>query len=171
MTEFAKVLDYVEIMNYDLDLGTGPNVTANAPLFDQCAPESLQYGSAASAINAWTTAGMPANQIVLGVAAYGHSFTVPKADAFNGTSLALYPAFNASNTPKGDSQDVGTPTGTADVCGNPQPAGFDGIFNFWGLFQQGYLRNTSSSLVEVNSGISYMFDNCSQTVSSFSSPK
>ena len=111
-----------------------------------------------SAIKAWTTAGMPASQIVLAVPGYGHSFSVNNTAAFvNGstTQLAAYPGFNASNQPFGDKWDDGP---TTDECGNPQLQG--GIFDFWGLVDGGFLNEDGS----VANGIASRFDNCSQTV-------
>jgi hypothetical protein len=57
---------------------------------------------------AWSAAGIPVDQLVLGVAAYGHSFRVAHKDAYaNGKSgaLALYAPFNASAQPAGDAWD------------------------------------------------------------------
>ena len=123
-----------------------------------------QQGSAVSALNAWTTAGFPASQIVLGVASYGHSFSVSNADALssdttsgsgNGT-LKLYPQFNKANQPAGDSWDG--VAGETDVCGNPTTVG--GIFNFWGLIEGGFLTANGTAA----DGMVYTFDDCSQTV-------
>ena len=83
-------------------------VGPNAPLNDTCAPAADQQGSAVSAVAAWTAAGMPAHKIVLGVASYGHSFTVDAEDAIDCSDdsddgvLALYPPFVASKQPVGD---------------------------------------------------------------------
>lgn len=101
---------------------------------------------------------MPLDQIVLGVAAYGHSFRVATKDAFvPGTdNLALYPPFNASDIPVGDSWDDGA---GLDECGNPQGPGGD--IDFWGLIQQGYLSSTGKPVATVP----YIFDSCTQTVS------
>ncbi|KAJ7167523.1 glycoside hydrolase family 18 protein [Mycena filopes] len=108
VSAFSKVLDYIAIMVYDINGPWSAAVGPNAPFKD--AP-----GAAVSAVSDWHAAGMPLDQIVLGVASYGHSFSVAKSDAFNGTQLALYPAFN---------------------CG--------GVINFWGLIQQGYLNADGS---------------------------
>lgn len=65
---FAKVLDFIEVMDYDVWGSWSTAVGPNAPLNDTCAPSPAgQQGSAVSAVKAWTTAGMPASQIVLGV--------------------------------------------------------------------------------------------------------
>ncbi|KAJ7814345.1 glycoside hydrolase family 18 protein [Mycena olivaceomarginata] len=155
---FSEVLDYIAIMVYDLNGPWSSAVEANAPLNDSCAPSAYQNGSAISAVHAWNAAGMPMDQIVLGVASYGHSFRVSESDAFTDgcsqTQLALYVPFNVSDAPVGDSWD-----GAAgpDECGNPQGPG--GIMNFWGLIQQGYLNADGIQ----KDGVPYLFDECSQT--------
>ena len=100
---------------------TGPN----APLDDTCAPGPDQYGSAVSAVDNWTKAGFNASQvrwysssslliepllfnsftqILLGVPAYGHTFSVNAADAYDSKGdLALYIPVNKDNQPLGPS--------------------------------------------------------------------
>ena len=144
-----------EIMNYDVWGPWSPSVGPNAPLDDSCAP--IQDGSAMSAVKAWTGANFPANKIVLGVAAYGHSYYVTTSAALESGSNTLtpYPAFVNSMQPPGDSWD--SPAGV-DQCGNPTPVG--GIFNFWGLVEGGFLTQNGTPAA----GIDYRYDNCSQTV-------
>ena len=123
VSQFAKYLDYIEIMDYDIWGSWSKTAGPNAPLNDSCVTNPAQAGgSAVSAVSAWTKAGFPADQIVLGVASYGHSFAVKKADALgNGTTLLTsFPPFNASAQPTGDKWQG--PAGI-DVCGNPSPAG------------------------------------------------
>ena len=110
-----------------------------------------------SAVKAWTSAGFPASKIILGVAAYGHSFHVNTNSALDASgNLKPYPPFDKSQQPAGDKWDS-TATGV-DACGNPNVVG--GIFNFWGLIDAGFLAEDGT----VASGIDYRFDNCSQTV-------
>ncbi|OBZ70754.1 Chitinase A1 [Grifola frondosa] len=158
VSAFAKVLDWVAIMNYDVWGSWSSAVGPNAPLNDTCALPTDQQGSAVSALKAWTAAGMPAHQTVLGVASYGHSFHVDALDALecddDSSVLAAFPAFNASQQPIGDKWD--DPAGT-DVCG--QTTGPGGNFDFWGLIDAGFLFSNGS----VASGIDYRFDECSQT--------
>ncbi|ESK96283.1 glycoside hydrolase family 18 protein [Moniliophthora roreri MCA 2997] len=153
---FAKVLDHIGIMNYDVWGSWSPSVGPNAPLDDTCAP--TKAGSAVSAVKAWTDAGFPADQIALGVAAYGHSFHVAQTAALNAQSntLQLYPAFDKALQPHGDSQDG---EAGVDQCGNPVPVG--GIFNFWGLVDGGFLNQDGTA--DTQAGIVYRYDNCSQT--------
>jgi chitinase len=134
--------------------GVGPN----APLNDSCAPSQDQQGSAVSALKAWTNAKFPASQIVLGVPAYGHSFTVTPGNALlSGNKLASYPQFSSVQN-QGDSSDV---AGGTDACGNYD--GLTGIFNFWGLIADGYL--TSAGLPAENMYARY--DACSETACTF----
>ncbi|THH28447.1 hypothetical protein EUX98_g5733 [Antrodiella citrinella] len=166
VSEFAKTLDYVAIMNYDVWGTWSTSVGPNAPLNDSCAGTPQVVGSAVSALNAWTSANFPANQLVLGVASYGHSFNVTNAAAFatttpavaNGTkAIAAYPAFQGPQ-PKGDSLDTFSPAGV-DSCGNPTAAGYSGVFNFFGLIDSGFLDATGNP----TEGMGYRFDECSQT--------
>lgn len=77
-------------------VGAGPN----APLQDSCAPTQNQLGSGASAVKAWTAAGFPANQILLGVPSYGRSYTVESSVIGDDSKkLAEYPAFDKNVVP------------------------------------------------------------------------
>jgi chitinase len=162
---FSKVLDFIAIMNYDIWGPWSPTVGPNAPLDDTCAAANNQAGSGVSAVKLWNKAGIPRNQIVLGVPSYGHSFRVLRQNAFkpgSTTVLTPYPKFDANNPPSGDSWDNSTGT---DVCGAKQSVG--GIVNFWGLIQLGYLNSNGMP----KKGIAYAFDNCSQTVSDYESTR
>jgi chitinase len=159
LAEFSQVLDHISIMNYDSKSTPTSGAGPDAPLVDSCAPTASQFGSARSALDSWTAAGIPAKQIVLGVPAYGHSFVIPPSVALAGQSnptLGLYPPYVANNTHKGDRWDGDAGT---DVCGNP--VGPEGVYTFWGLMEEGFL-NTDGT---VRQGIDYRYDNCSQTVS------
>ncbi|KAF8434778.1 chitinase [Boletus edulis BED1] len=158
VSKYASYLDWIEVMNYDV-YGDFSTVTGpNSPLNDTCAASTAQQGSAVSAIAAWTKAGFPANKLVLGVAAYGHSYTVPQSTAVTGNSLNLYTTFDKTNIPIGDSW---SPPSTApDVCGNPPVGnGNTGIYNFWALIEGGFISQNGT----VASGMVGMFDECSQT--------
>ena len=180
---FADILDYVAVMDYDIWGTWSSSVGPNAPLDDTCAPSDKQQGSAVSAVNAGTAAGFPADQLLLGVASYGHGFHVDQDVAFDNSQtqssglslfatnasdaqpvgtrpLAAYPPFQASQQVIGDSWDVYEQPGT-DLCGNPSPGGYSSIFNFRGLIEKGWL-NEGGNPIE---GMGFRYDNCSQTVS------
>lgn len=154
---FAKVFDYITLMNYDVWGSWSEHVGPNAPLNDTCASSARQQGSAVSAVKAWTAAGIPVNKIVLGVASYGHSFSVSPSAAFKpGTkNVAPYPVFDASKQPLGD---VWDDVGGADVCGVSHGPG--GTFRFWGLVDGGFLNKEGKPA----DGIYHRYDRCSDTV-------
>lgn len=156
VSAFAKVLDWIAIMNYDIWGPWSPTVGPNAPLDDSCAAAENRVGSGVSAVNSWHAAGIPLNQIVLGVPAYGHSFRVNKSDALvNGTqTLAPHPKFDATNRPVGDAWDDAA---GPDECGAAQLPG--GTMDFWALVEQGYLNRDGSFA----NGVPHSYDQCSQT--------
>lgn len=159
VSAFSQVLDYIVIMNYDIFGAWSTTVGPNSPLDDTCAPISAQIGSATSAIKAWTAAGMPLDQIVLGVPGYGHSFSVLQAHAFvpgSTTRLAAYPPFEKDSQPKGDRWDGGE---GVDGCG--QQVGVGGTWSYWGLKEGGFLDDSGGLMDGIVGG----FDNCSKTVS------
>ncbi|KAK2466027.1 hypothetical protein APHAL10511_001669 [Amanita phalloides] len=154
VASFACVLDWIAVMNYDIWGPWSATVGPNAPLDDSCAPSADQVGSAVSAVNKWHSAGIPLDQIVLGVASYGHSYRVERAHVYTGGSLALYPPFVAGDQPVGDPWDDKP---GVDVCNNPTRPG--GIVDFWGLVWMGYLNHDGTPHKE----IAHIFDNCSKT--------
>ena len=162
VSEFAQYLDHIEIMNYDVWGSWSATAGPNAPLNDTCvADPSQSVGSAVSAVKAWTSAGLPAHQIVLAVGSYGHSFAVNKTSAYvsaSNSTLTSFPKFDAAAQPNGDKwqDEAGT-----DICGNVEPAG--GNFDFWGLVDGGFLTQKGTAAP----GIEYLYDTCSQTVSLF----
>ncbi|KAI3604579.1 glycoside hydrolase family 18 protein [Moniliophthora roreri] len=165
LSGFAQVLDFITIMNYDVWNSLSSRAGPNAPLNDTCVPTGsprIEFGSAVSSVKAWSNAGFPLNQIVLGVPAYGHSFVVERNQAFtdgSNTQLASYPAFNRQAEHLGDSWDG---EGGTDVCG--AQVGPSGVYNFWGLMEQGYLNPDGS----VKSGVPpYIYDSEKQTLISF----
>lgn len=89
-----------------------------------------------SGVAAWTAAGFPVDQILLGIAAYGHSYFVNNKDALNQTKthgneltlLSSYPPFNASASIMGDLWDDAP---GVDQCGNPEPQGYVGYHVFF----------------------------------------
>ncbi|TFK64051.1 endochitinase [Pluteus cervinus] len=159
-TGFAEVLDYVAFMNYDVFGPWTATAGPNAPLNDACANSKNRVASAVSAVRAWTDAGFTPDKLVLGVPGYGHGFRVKKSDAFtpgSKTNLALFPPQNANNIPVGDTWD-GAPDSAPGVCGVASTQA-SGVFNYWGLMQQGYLDTKGKP----KPGIIRKFDSCSQT--------
>jgi chitinase len=160
VSEFAAVIDYVAIMNYDVWGLWSPFVGPNSPLRDDCEPQP-GLGSALSFVTEWVNAKMPRDKIVLGIPSYGHSYRVRNASATNTDgSLASFPPFDKNDQPPGDIWD--STQGELDVCGSPTVTG--GIIQFWGMTSLGYLDKAGNPLIGPESNLKYRFDNCSQTV-------
>ncbi|KAJ3501720.1 hypothetical protein NMY22_g18825 [Coprinellus aureogranulatus] len=153
---FAEALDFLAIMNYDIWGSWAQTTGPNAPLKDSCAPTGSQMGSAESAVAAWTAAKFPANQILLGVAAYGHSFRVDlsAAKSSNG-ALSVYAPFDKANQPLGEGETSSVPT--PNKCGVPE--GPAGVWTFRGMIENGFLGPDGNPA----EGIDYTFDECSET--------
>ncbi|ESK91727.1 glycoside hydrolase family 18 protein [Moniliophthora roreri MCA 2997] len=134
---FTKAFDHIVIMNYDVWGPWSDSVGHNAPLNDACAAGPKQQGSAISAVDKWSKAGMPKEKIVLGVPVYGHGFTVKKKDAFEKdglrSSLLIHHSIRLI-LPK------------AIV-----------LFSFAGMMEYGYLNKNGKP------NVTYRFDECSQT--------
>lgn len=157
---FARVLDYVALMNYDIWGPWSPTVGPNGPLNDTCAAPENRAASAVSAVQSWNAAGIPLDQLVLAVPGYGHGFRVRRNQAYvsgSTTVLKPYPSFDNVDRPTGDAWDSGA---SVDVCGVNNPPG--GNFNFWGLIANGFLKVDGTPAP----GIGYRYDECSQTVCS-----
>ncbi|KAG5641991.1 hypothetical protein DXG03_003820 [Asterophora parasitica] len=167
-------------MAYDIWGSWSSSVGPNAPLDDSCAASGA--GSAASGVKAWTAAGFPANkarnfnlsmrgdrvdeeyvQIALGVASYGHSFHVDRANAFSSSgTMSMYAAFDKSQQPAGytaSGKEEPQASGL-DQCGQPTAGGgVSGDFDFVGMINDGYLNGDGWP----SDGIDYHVDNCSKT--------
>ena len=157
VSDFVELIDYVAIMNYDIWGSWSKIVGPNAPLDDTCS-QHPGTGSALSAVKTWTSAGMPPEKLVLGVASYGHSFRVRNASAITQDgSLASFPPFDEKDQPAGDQWD-GRP-GETDVCGNVSTTA-GGIIQYSGMISLGYINSNGTA----EPGRIRRFDNCSQTV-------
>lgn len=71
VSAFAAVLDWVNIMNYDV-FSSSDKPGPNAPLSDGCKDSSQPGSNAEAAINAWSAAKFPRSRLMLGVPAYGY---------------------------------------------------------------------------------------------------
>ncbi|KAJ6604071.1 glycoside hydrolase superfamily [Mycena sp. CBHHK59/15] len=108
--------------------------------------------SVESAVEAWIAAQFPAEQIVLGLAAYGHSFNVTPTAAISNSVLNLYPALGGAQ-PVGASDDLSDTT--PDACGNPPV--ISGVFTFAQLVSTGFID--ANGTAQHN----YLFDECTRT--------
>lgn len=108
----------------------------NAPLSNGCRNSSQPNGNAASAFNAWTSAGFTASKIVLGVPAYGYVIE---------TSFPRTPSLSAHPPVRAYSDD-----GSGQVT-------------FGSLVTQGILVQRQDGSFQGSSGFTRRWDNCSST--------
>ncbi|EKM75822.1 hypothetical protein AGABI1DRAFT_116147 [Agaricus bisporus var. burnettii JB137-S8] len=158
VSEFAKVLDHIEIMGYDVYGATFSKVAGpNAPLDDSCAPTDQQTGSVTSALKQWTAAGFSSNQIMLGVASYGHGFRVPNSSIGNDPQkLAQFPSLAEDQTILGTAEAPGD-YGQLDICGNTTGPG--GVFEYGDMVKRGIIDSKGNGV----GGLLFQYDECSQT--------
>ena len=94
LDKLAHVLDFINLMTYDMGTSFSPVSTFNAPLHevgnDPMDPQLRRWNSVAGAIDYYRDHGVPADKLVLGVPFYGRGFRV-SSDANDG----LYQAYTA----------------------------------------------------------------------------
>ncbi|KAJ2252499.1 hypothetical protein GGI13_003246 [Coemansia sp. RSA 455] len=132
---FANWVDYINVLAYDVN-GQQSNTGPNAPL-------NFEYGrgvqqSLVTAIDNWTQAKFPANQITAGLAFYGRSSTAK-------TDMSMQP-WNVyqpqeDGLPRGDNDDGLW----ADRC-TGKPASYSGVWSYGNLRKQGLLQSGDSAV-------------------------
>ncbi|KAI8865903.1 glycoside hydrolase [Ramicandelaber brevisporus] len=150
MTEFSKVVDFVNVMAYDLygswSSSTGPNAPFSLPSSmkvnleseaGQVAPAAVEPFSYQQAINSWLDSKWPPEKLVMGLALYGRSATVTVKGAISGKTQYLA---KAGKTPKGDSDD----DLWTDPCPGSKPV-FSGVWQWRHLVDNGALASTAES--------------------------
>ncbi|KAJ2514860.1 hypothetical protein H4217_005519 [Coemansia sp. RSA 1939] len=132
---FAKSVDFLNLMQYDLN-GAWSNITGpNAPLnFEKGKGTQLSF---ASAIDEWTKAGWPASQINAGLAFYGRATTASEDMTKNAKNM--YQAQEKGVLPQADKEDIKS----KDPCTNV--TSFSGIWQWKHLRDQGVLTETEKA--------------------------
>ncbi|KAG0273336.1 hypothetical protein BGZ95_010853 [Linnemannia exigua] len=123
VSEFAKVVNHINVMAYDINGSWGSVTGPNAPLGGS---SDLTYAGGAQA---WINAGFPAAQINMGVPFYGRSLTT-QSDMT--TSQSMEVPFLKS-VPLGDSNDALW----TDPC--ERDAAYSGVWKYKNLREQGLI--------------------------------
>lgn len=93
LDQLANVLDFINLMTYDLGTAFSPVSTFNAPLrevrADPLDPELRRWNNVAGAVDYYRDQGVPAEKLVLGVPFYGRGFHVS-----TGSGDGLYQAYS-----------------------------------------------------------------------------
>ncbi|MBS0225181.1 MAG: glycoside hydrolase family 18 protein [Proteobacteria bacterium] len=84
LAEVVKILDFINLMSYDMGTTFSPVASFNAPLrevpADPMAPELKHWNSVEGAVEYYRRHGVPADRIVVGVPFYGRGYRVTKDD-------------------------------------------------------------------------------------------
>nr|ADX07298.1 putative chitinase [Flammulina velutipes] len=142
VSEFATLLDWILIMNYDV-YSSSSTPGPNAPFYDACHNSTQPEANAVGAFNAWNAAGVPASQMVLGIPSYGYLST--------STATTLRSRFIARQT------------SSALVADDNKP---EGQIQFRSLVSQNALvLNSTSAVVSFVAGEGFVreWDECSST--------
>ncbi|KAJ2084935.1 hypothetical protein GGI09_007046 [Coemansia sp. S100] len=131
---FAKVVDFANLMQYDINGGWNSKTGPNAP-FNFQQGEGLQV-SFVSAINDWVGAGFPANQLTAGIGFYGRS-TIALQDMTKDPTNQYQP--QAAVVPLGDSEDAPWYDACAGSTAN------SGVWQWKHLRDQGVLTSPNTA--------------------------
>lgn len=146
VSAFAKVLDWITIMNYDV-WGSSSTPGPNAPLSNGCGNSLQPLANAYASVNSWTSAGFPANQIALGAAAYGYISKSGATALVDRRRRASSPARRANV-----------------VLVNEDGGSSDGQIMFNDLVQQGALTlDPATKKFLGTGGFTRLWDTCSST--------
>lgn len=163
VSAYAKQMDYLNLMSYDL-IGTWDTYSSSASPLKTCGSDA----SATSAVAAWTAAGFPASQLLLGIPAYATSFTTLSSTLATTTIDGYKTRIRqkiSKTIPKGASSDSNA--AYTDVCG-VKSAGYSGQYGMKELISEGLL---SSDELTGKGGYQRVWDTCSQTAFLFSKSK
>ncbi|CAE6478866.1 unnamed protein product [Rhizoctonia solani] len=157
VSAFAKVLDWILIMNYDI-WGASPTPGPNAPLRDGCHNSTQPDASASASVAAWMAAGFPSSQITLGLPSYGYVQT--------STAKALIQRRRIPGKLRvrqdEDDEVQAAGAGTVRVKGEGE-GGDSGQVQFKQLIKAGALKINSNGNYVGAGGFSRLWDVCSST--------
>ncbi|KAJ2466989.1 hypothetical protein GGI02_004186, partial [Coemansia sp. RSA 2322] len=134
VSAFAKVVDFANLMQYDINGGWSKTTGPNAPFnFEQGKGDSFSF---VSAIDAWTSAGWPAGQLTAGIGFYGRS-TLALEDMTKDPTNQYQP--QSSVVPLGDSDDAPWTDTCAGTTAN------SGVWQWANLRGQGVLTSVNKA--------------------------
>lgn len=154
VSQFAALMSYINIMNYDV-FGASSKPGPNAPLGNLCGTSQHPQATAQSAFVQWTKAGFPASKLLLGLALYGY-VSRSTAKKLSG-SLLPDSSVNAAAHPQCPPKELSVaPAGDlSTVWGQQIP--------FKHLVQSGVLHRKADGSYTAANGYSHGWDECSDT--------
>ncbi|KAG4065974.1 hypothetical protein HA402_006692 [Bradysia odoriphaga] len=149
VSEFVKVVDFINIMAYDINVASSTTTGPNSP-FDFTPSKGVQ-NSFKQAINSWLNAKVPKNQLVVGFPFYGRSSTATVDMSQDPTNMYV----SKSNViPMGDQDDEMS----FEPCLESMET-YSGIWKYRNLRSQGLLTSPTTA----GNGWTRYWDSASQT--------
>ncbi|GAA5927514.1 glycoside hydrolase family 18 protein [Sporobolomyces koalae] len=160
-SEYGTLLDYLNLMTYDISGSWSETTGPNSPLRTCKSDTSVQ-----DAVTLWTSRGFPASKILLGIPAYSVSFTTASSTLakteIGSYSSQIYQAWNKV-VPKGAADDSNAPV--TDQCGTTT-SGYTGQWQYNQMISEGILSSDGSKGLN---GYKRIYDQCSETPFLFNS--
>ncbi|SCV70916.1 BQ2448_3678 [Microbotryum intermedium] len=155
MRPYSKILDYINLMTYDIGGNWSPTSGPNSP-FRTCNSAT----SVIQVVQTFKKAGVPVEKMVVGIPSYGHSYelvssTLKKQMIGRYTSQVYQNKTN--RIPKGDKSDSNAPK--TDIC-NVRSASFSGTWTYNSLISEGLLSADGSKGLK---GFTRRYDYCTAT--------
>ncbi|KAF5347319.1 hypothetical protein D9756_009917 [Leucocoprinus leucothites] len=160
VSEFAKYMNFVNIMNYDV-FGASDPPGPNAPLENRCGTSVQPEANARAALSQWTKAGMPASKLLLGLPLYGY-VAHSNAKKLSGSSVPTYQSSTSSPGAHPRGPPVPIPrTGAAPPGDLSRLWGQQISFNQ--LLLSGVLHKKTDGTYDSANGFTMSWDDCSDT--------
>ncbi|GAA5999133.1 hypothetical protein JCM5350_005888 [Sporobolomyces pararoseus] len=160
-SEYGSLLDYINLMTYDISGSFSPITGPNSPLRTCKSDTSVQ-----DAVSLWTSRGFPAERILLGIPAYAVSFTTTSSTLakteIGSYSSQIYQQWT-KQTPMGAPGDSNA--AYTDQCGTTS-SGYSGQWQYNELISNGILSEDGSKGLK---GYERFWDQCSETPFLFNS--
>ena len=126
----------LSLQGYDVNGIWNEEAGPNAPLYYKDQADGIDSTSGDSAVKAWTAAGIPADQLVLGVPFYGRISKAKKS--VKSSKNGMYVEIDQSKQIKGDDYDEEG----IDPCPNAV-ATYSGMYQWRSIIEEGIPRNAS----------------------------
>ncbi|KAG7443203.1 glycoside hydrolase family 18 protein [Guyanagaster necrorhizus] len=173
VSAYAKVMTYVNIMNYDV-WGASSTPGPNAPLGDLCGTSSQPNANAQAALSQWTSAGFPASQLLLGLPLYGYvsqsSGTVLSGSLMPSSEMVLIQGNEETVDGKARVRKMNFLNGAHARPKNQEVKAMASLQSWWGqqipfssLVSSGALVKNADGTYSASGGYTFNWDDCSDT--------
>ncbi|KIM81786.1 glycoside hydrolase family 18 protein [Piloderma croceum F 1598] len=170
VSAYAKEMNYVNIMNYDVNAASS-NPGPNAPLGNPCGTNSQPSATAEAAFKQWTAAGFPAAKLLLGLPLYGYVSKSSKTTLSGGYKDAAEIKTTVTQDETTKTSNEAHPRVKANIEKVVVEEAELGDLSKWygqqipfnSLLASGALKKNSDGTYSGDNGYTMQWDNCSDT--------